>query len=362
MQCQSDDKFDDNCNFLINEINTNSPKVLKNLEFIELKMECTNERKSNSLQGFKVIGISIEQVNGKQVMTIDLIANLWNEKLKASSDFFTIGGSNVPSVDLKTDSPYVLYRNKFTKNTQSLNSFFKKDNNNLHAIAIIYKKGYVFPEFVINLKKPFIIINSDIQELIKKNLVDFIVYGTKSPYDNCQLFTNLCTEYVNKEYILREFDNNKGNDRTLNRCSFDRNAFRPDKFKLGSATPGKENDCSGPHFFLEQFLSAIAMPVQQEILNSDNFDEINQSLEQINVPQCTASVDSSTYQSISDDKIEEVIQHETIAAAGSSCTTVNLGANAGNIAFELDRENRIKKRLNTDYEEDFEWQTTKHFQ
>lgn len=308
MQCQSDEKFEDNCNLLINEINTNSPKVLKNLEFIELKMQCTNKRKSDSMQGFKVIGISIEQINGEQVMTIDLIANLWNEKLQADTDFFTIGGANVPSVDMKTDSPYFGYRNKFTKNTQSLNSFFKKDNNNLHAIAIVYKKGYVFPELVINLKKPFITINSsDVEEIIKSNLVDFIVYGTKAPYDGCKLLTNLCNEYASKEYILREFDNNKGSgkDRTSNRCAFDRNAFTPDKFKLGIPTPGKENDCSGPQFFLEKFLSAIALPIQHKTFDSDNFDEIDQSLEQINAPQCTASVDSSIYQSISDDELRK---------------------------------------------------------
>lgn len=64
IQCQSDrqpkenDKRDTGCNLVINEINTRSPKVLKNQDFIELKMMCSNKRKSDSLQGFKVIGMS----------------------------------------------------------------------------------------------------------------------------------------------------------------------------------------------------------------------------------------------------------------------------------------------------------------
>lgn len=160
------------------------------------------------------------------------------------------------------------------------------------------------------MKKPFVIINSEITELIKSNLVDLVVYRTKAPYDNCQLFINLYNDYANKEYILREFDNNKGNrnDRTLNRCAFDGNAFAPEKFKLGSPTPGNANECSGPNFFFEQILSEIATPIQQKAFDSDNLDEIDQLLEQIDGPHCTASFDALTYQSLSDDVIEEVIQ------------------------------------------------------
>lgn len=78
-KCQSGE---DDCNLVLNEINTRSPKLLKNQDFIELKMICANKRKSDSLQGYKVIGISTGLDKGKQVMTIDLIVNLWNEKLK----------------------------------------------------------------------------------------------------------------------------------------------------------------------------------------------------------------------------------------------------------------------------------------
>lgn len=47
------------CNLLLNEINTGTPKNFKNRDFIELKIACENEIKLNSLQGYKIIGISI---------------------------------------------------------------------------------------------------------------------------------------------------------------------------------------------------------------------------------------------------------------------------------------------------------------
>lgn len=164
----------------------------------ELKMKCSNERKSDSLQGFKVIGISTGIDKGKQIMTIDLIVNLWNETLKKDSDFFTIGTLNVPNIDLNTGSANVNYKNKFTGNAQSLHWFLNKNNENLHAIAIIYKKGYSFSDLTLSSKKTSISINSDIQELIKSNLVDFKIYGTKAPYDNCKIFTKY-NDYANKE-------------------------------------------------------------------------------------------------------------------------------------------------------------------
>lgn len=175
-------------------------------------------------------------------------------------------------------------------------------------------------------------------------------------------YTNLYNDYANKEYILREFDNNKGigKDRTLNRCSLDGNAFTPEKFKLGIPTPGNENDCSGPHFFLEQFLAEIAAPIQQKAFDSDNLDQIDESLLQSNAPQCTASVDSSAFE-ISDYVIEEEIQRESIVTAQSSCSTLNLGANTGNVAAELDRGNSRKRRL-SESPEIFEWESTEHFQ
>lgn len=79
-------------------------------------MICVNERRSNSLQGYKIIGISVgaDVTKKKQEMSIDLIANLWNEKLKG--DYFTIGAESLQRADIQPKSPFLTYSNKFTGN------------------------------------------------------------------------------------------------------------------------------------------------------------------------------------------------------------------------------------------------------
>lgn len=243
VQCQSDQTLltksqsSSDCKLVINEINTGSVGTIKNNDFIELKMLCTSEKKINTLQGYKIIGISVGPGSAKKfIATIDLVVNLWNQKMKTNSEFFSIGASNIANVDLTPSSPFFSFQNKYTGNTRTMLSFLNKRDSHLHAIAILYKKGNAFPEIQLSQKKSYLNIESDVKELIKAHLVDMVVYAKKAPFDSCDFFTNLHDEYANKPYVLREFDNSK-NDRTLNRCSFDDNAFIPDKIKLGSPTP-----------------------------------------------------------------------------------------------------------------------------
>lgn len=340
----------DECSFLINELNTRSPANIKNREFVELKMVCVNERKIDSLQGYKVLGITIGSDSKK--MTIDLIVNLWNERLK--SDYYTIGAESLPNADIQPKSPYFTFRNKLTGNSRTMQMFFNKNDVELHAIAVVYKKGYTFSELILNSKKPFINIDSDIEKVIKENLVDLVVYGGKVPFEKCALFSNLCNDYADKNYILREFDNNK--DRTLNRCSFDGIPFSPDKFKLGSPTPGGENDCTGGHFVLEQYLAVATSPNSIEAFDADN---------DMDMDHCTATFDASIYQNIDDDTIEKFIEEESLVASKSSCSALDLGANSGNIANEADYVNRKKRPLSEtiegEEEEESEYDTTKYF-
>lgn len=212
----NDENDEKKCVVVTNELNTGSLSAVKNNDFIELKRICGNQGKIESLQGYKVIGITVGVgANNKQEMTIDMVVNLWNEKFK--SDFYTIRSKNA---DMDTASPYVSYKNKYTGGTKSVASFFTKNNNNLYVIAIVHKKKFTFPQLVLNKKKPYLSVNSEILELIKSNLVDMIVYGQKAPFEKCDVFSNLCNDYGNKEYVLREFDNTvKGIDRSLNRCA-----------------------------------------------------------------------------------------------------------------------------------------------
>lgn len=370
IMCQGDDKSDvndDECKLLINEINMGSPSHLKTQDFVELKMTCHSERKSNSLQGYKVIGISAgpdTKDPTKQAMAIDFVANLWNEKLK-NNDFFTIGSANVPNVDLSSKSNLLKYRGKLTGNSNSMISFLSignMANTHLHAIAVLYKKGYAFPELVITQEKAFLYINDNIQELIKENLIDLVVYTRKAPFETCEFFTRLHENFINKHYVLREFDNNKKNkDRSLNRCADDGKAFTPERFKLGSPTPGRENDCSGIHFFLEQILPEINDPVQNVVTVPDDVDEFDFTFEQTDSPKCTSSDHASVYENLPDDKIEEVIEHQSQIASTSSCTAINLPVNSGNVADEADRMNQRKRLQNPTLNYEGDWETTQYF-
>lgn len=360
----------ENCNLVLNEVNTGSPDRFRKKDFIELKMLCdpdTSTPKIKHLQGYKIIGISAgaDTSGQKQQMTIDLIISLWNCQIN-ERNMFTIGADGVPNTDMNTKSQFVTYRNKYSQNTQTLSSFLNKGDKHIHAIALLYKKSNNFPELMLNAKKPFIIIDEKLQELIKSNLIDLIVYARKAPYENCHLFTNFVDEYDKKDYILREFDSHKepSIDRTLNRCAFDRSTFIPEKFKLGKPTPGDENDCSGVNFLLEKHLSKLTNTPFNKAFDDDNIETIDQILESSESPQCVSSFDASVFANVPDDAIEEEIQKEIQAASTNQCSYLNLGPEDGNIADELDNLNRRKRKLSetAKYEEVNEWESTSHFQ
>lgn len=270
----------EDCDFVINEVNTGSSERFEKIEFIELKMICDSEHpKTKTLQGYKLIGISAdtEENSNVQQMSIDVVVNLWNSVIN-KQNMFTVGADGVKNTDMNCNSTSVTYRSKFTGNTQTLNSFLNNGNKHIHAIALLFNESYTFPEIVISPENPFIIINDTLQELIKSNLVDFIVYAENDHFcHNCNnLFTNLYNEYANKEYILREFDNSNEPeiDRTLNRCSVDRSTFSPANFKLGYSTPGEENDCSDVNFSLENHLPLLTNYLQNKSIDDNNIEHI----------------------------------------------------------------------------------------
>lgn len=299
------------CDIVINELNTGSPGILQNMDFIELFVICNTQITSGSLQGYKLIGISAG--SGKHDgMIIDLVVSLWNTQYPKEM-FFTIGTPGVQSTQLTTESKSVMYRNKFSGSARYNQMFTLNGNRHLHAIALLYRESYSFPELTLSMKNPYMVIDRKIKGLIADNLVDMVVYGRKTPYDDCVLFTSLYNDYANKNYILREFDNNKdGTDRTLNRCADDiPNALIPERFKLGKPTPGATNDCAGTHFFLEQHLADISDPLQQKPFDSDNVEAIEDSFMEDDNTQCSSSVDFSVYASTSVDTINAEIDTET---------------------------------------------------
>lgn len=91
---------------------------------------------------------------------------------------------------------------------------------------------------------------------MRKSLVDMVMYSGKGIITRCDVFAQLRPESAGYPFVLREFDRmSSGPDMSLNYCA-DPNLplyspFSPEKFKLGSPTPGQWNDCGGAAWYLE---------------------------------------------------------------------------------------------------------------
>lgn len=349
-----------NCRLLINELNSGSPGNLGKNNFLEFTSYCGGDRTSIPLQGFKVIGISTGTTHANQI-TIDLVINMWNMKTNENG-MLTIGGPNVPNVDVRIPNAYVRFRNEFQKNQKTLFSFLSTANKNLHAIAILYSEKNPIPEITLSAKQPFIKIDNDLKELIKSNLMDMVVYGRRAPFDNCELFLDLYPKFTNRKYVLREIDDENQNiDYTLNRCAIETCGFIPEKFKLGKPTPAAENDCSGIHFILEEHLLDVTSPLQD--VGNPNEESEDVSMDQ-NTAQCSSSQATSQYSSAKISVINEEIARRMSEDQNDDCVALDLSADGADIAVELNVENQRKRKISdtADYSEEFEWETKKYFQ
>lgn len=187
------------CEVVINDINIIDPKKPENKEYIELKSTCDAD---TSLRGYKLIGFNCQSVTG----SIDLVITLWNHRMNKNG-FFTIGGSDILTADLKVPSVYVKFKSSFddTK-VQTIAHFL--GNKDLRAIGLLHdKKGLnTFSDFILSKKQPNIKINGVIIEQLKNHLVDLVVYGENQACEKCKIF-----EKINEEFSLKNtyFENSK---------------------------------------------------------------------------------------------------------------------------------------------------------
>lgn len=91
-------------NVIINELNVIDPRKPEKNEFIEIK---STSEPNLALRGYKIIGISCYDKTDK----ISLVATLWNERMK--NGYFTIGGSGVPTADLKIPHENIKFKDSF---------------------------------------------------------------------------------------------------------------------------------------------------------------------------------------------------------------------------------------------------------
>ena len=182
-----------------------------------------------------------------------------------------IGGTGVANVDLPTSDPNIKFRRKFdkTKGQPLLTSFIGNGNRCINAIVLVFnKEGKELQDLELNPNHPFLKLNDNLIKIINANLIDMVVYGRRAPFDKCTIYERLAPTLSGRKYTLREYDveSDKENDNTLNRCTINTDTIVPEAFKLGTATPGADNDCSGAHFILEEHTSQLFNVLPQVLL------------------------------------------------------------------------------------------------
>lgn len=347
--------FSAECIVKINELNVIDPEKIEKKEFIELKTDC----KDMPLRGHKVIGIKAGKKKGSP-SSIVLVATLWNQKF--SGDLYTIGGISVEKSDMKISSDFIKFRESWNNknNLISITNFLENGKTDIYAIGILYNKNDPMSTIQLEKNKNSIIIDDKLNEFLKNNLIDLVVYSEKSDRDRCDIFEELHPPFAQKKYTLREFSFKRGSDISLNRCTIESDGFVPEKFKIGKPTPGLENDCSGAYFIFEDriqeilpnFISSVDIDVNDE----HDIDSLDNT--------CTSSIRPAHYDLATDEQIEKVLTAANAESSTNQCTMQQLYPDGGNLAEEVDHGNRRKRRLSSekDYSEKLEWETEDYFE
>lgn len=340
------------CSVFINEVNIIDPQAPEKAEFIELKTDC----KDMPLRGYKIIGITSGTKKNTRASII-LVATLWNERF--NGEFYTIGGVSVDKADMSVTSGTVKFRESWNKNKQmSMTNFLINGNKNLNAIGILYKKNDAMSTIQLEKNRNSIPLDDHLIEFLKENLIDLVIYSEKYDSDRCNIFEMLHAPFATKKYAIREF--NFKPDLSLNRCTIERDGFIPEKFKLGRPTPSSENDCSGTHFILEDYVQQILPSVisSVDIVSSDEMNTERRD------DSCTTSILRADYYLTTSTSIENFIINANSVAATDTCTSQQLYPESGNLVEEVDHFNRRKRRISdkTDYSEELEWETEKYFE
>lgn len=156
---------------------------------------------------------------------------------------------------MKVSDPNVKFRRKFSKikNQPELSSFLNNGDHTLNAIALVYnKEGKPLADLELNENKKYLSLDAKLVKVIQENLVDMVVYGRSAAFGRCDTYERIAPKLEGRAYALREY-NVDYEDLSLNRCTVKTDSVIPEAFKLGSKTPGEENDCAGAYFIMENY-------------------------------------------------------------------------------------------------------------
>lgn len=371
---------------VINEVNLIDPKYPAKNDYIELR-QTFDRGNEMPLRGYKVIGFSCKSNSG----TIDTVATLWNFRMNKRG-IFTIGGNRVKNADIKLPNEMVKTPSSFSKiKMKSLMSNFLVNDTEIRAIALLYDEVNNVKELALTEKAKVLPVDENVARILKRYMIDLVVLAVKAPCDKCAFIEKLYDDFMGKKYILREIRANAANnDISLNRCTIESNGFLPEAFKLGSPTPGEENDCTGPHYVLEDNILEATDRVNANFSYADDFDtefenscpsetqptctnsifrsndvgnEFGESCSSPTQPTCSSSISQSEYSQTTSRSVAQSLHQLNVSSAANVCTNLMLSPDASENAATIDQANKRKRSISvdTDYSKEYEWLSTKYF-
>lgn len=343
------------CAVVINEVNFLNPENPEKKEFIELKATCGS---SVPLRGYKLIGMDCKGKYG----SVELVVTLWNEKTDKNG-YYTIGGPEVSNANIRIPHDLIKFRRGFAGSSKSMSNFVTNGFRRLHAIILLHDSESLnpFDVFVLTKKNTYYIIGDRMLAILKQYTIDMVVYTEKAECDECEMVEIIHSEYAEKRYTLREtMTNLQRQDISLNRCTLESIGFVPEKFKIGTITPGSENDCNGLHFILEENIEKVISPVKMHADYQDDYDNTEGAHCS---SMCTSSIEQSEYSQVSRLAIDNAMYLANEEIASNTCPNSMLDPKGPSTALEVTHENNRKRRIGetTDYSEDLEWETEKYF-
>lgn len=341
----------EDCSVVINELNSNDPVKPERKEFIELVSFCNGYKKEHTLQGHKLIVLTTGTGNAirpqPEPLLIETVITLWNQKTDKNG-FFTIGGKLVSEAHMKIPNPCIQYRTLYSNNPlpdMTESNFIQNGNNYINAVALLYSRTPL-PDIKLSHTHPYLTVTKKLQSLIKSSIVDFVVFGRRTNDERCAIFEEWLPQFVERRYLLRNYDTTTTGDMSLNRCSTETKGFLPYSFRLGTPTPSKENDCSGPAFIMEDQLIDVVDP-------SYSFVNPRRSTE----AECT----SSSLLPISSARLEQAISAALNATHVDQCDVRNPEGSSHQLVMDVANERKRKFSNNTNYADVFEWDTEEYF-
>lgn len=285
---------------VINEINTDDIGGKEFDEFIELKAVHSSGTPRPALRPYILICIKGSQPSNRPAIIFS--ADLYHATFKSdSSRFFVIGSlSTTLNPDMSFLDPNVYYKNKeaavaktpdlfscgFTKQTAPVEATNVLPDGDDYPLAFILLQDEGRASSTaerevdsVRLKwrnqrthrveqQPFKVITTELEDIIKKYMVDMVIYSRRSQFSQCAIFERICSVLAEKVqanapnqfcYELmpaREWDVEGRADLSINRCPRSdletRAPFLFQSWKVGKKTPNANNDCeSGTHFLIE---------------------------------------------------------------------------------------------------------------